>query len=270
MILPTYTEEKILQELLADYTGVKRKTKKLADAYLDRAKRGGRYIRKSEYKFYTIETPNYNQWYVVIEFNQTNKTPWTFKSCCIVENEKKGKDYYILRGLSTNEPYYILFTSHTLKRMRERAFRRPNLTLEMLACLALMHRETLVGVKYVDVKYMPLLRKFDDSDEIDNLSYYIMTHRGSYFAKKTPQGNYIFKTYITNKMSFEESLNVIQKKSSKYEKEGELFMMAYVAHQYYNKGLYDKESLEAILYRVVDKDQCLRLIENSPAVLLKN
>lgn len=125
MILPTYTEEKILQELLADYTGVKRKTKKLADAYLDKVKRGGRYIRKSEYKFYTIETPNYNQWYVVIEFNQTNKTPWTFKSCCIVENEKKGKDYYILRGLSTNEPYYILFTSHTLKRMRERAFRRP-------------------------------------------------------------------------------------------------------------------------------------------------
>ena len=61
MILPTYTEEKILQELLSDYTGVKRKTKKLADAYLDKAKRGGRYIRKSEYKFYTIETPNYNQ-----------------------------------------------------------------------------------------------------------------------------------------------------------------------------------------------------------------
>ena len=61
MILPTYTEEKILQELLADYTGVKRKTKKLADAYLDKAKRGGWYIRKSEYKFYTIETPNYNQ-----------------------------------------------------------------------------------------------------------------------------------------------------------------------------------------------------------------
>lgn len=271
MILPTYTEEQILQELVADYAGVKRKAKKIADTYLDKAKKSGRYIRKTEYKLYTIETPNYNSWFIVIEFNQTYKNPWTFRSCCVVENEKTSKQYYILRGLSINEPYFILLTSHTLKRIRERAFNtHKSITLEMLACWALEHREIVVGVKYVDLKYLPLLSKIDDSDKIDNLSYFILTNHGAYFSKKTPKGNYVFKTYITTMMGLKESLNVAINKLTKFDKEGKLFWLMFVLHQYYNKELYEKDSLDAILYEVIGKGKGIKLIEKSPAVILKN
>ena len=41
MIIPTYTEEDILRELIFDYKIVKRIAKKKADAYLEKVKKRG-------------------------------------------------------------------------------------------------------------------------------------------------------------------------------------------------------------------------------------
>lgn len=44
MILSTYTEDEILRELIFDYKIVKRMTKKIATAYLNKIKKRGGFI----------------------------------------------------------------------------------------------------------------------------------------------------------------------------------------------------------------------------------
>ena len=55
MILPaTYSEKEILSELIGDYFIVKKFAKKIADAYLLKAKKSGRFIRDIEYNSYSV------------------------------------------------------------------------------------------------------------------------------------------------------------------------------------------------------------------------
>lgn len=272
MILPTYTEDEILRELIFDYKIVKRMTKKIATAYLNKIKKRGGFIRETDYNSYTITTISKNVWNVEIEYDQTKKIPWLFRACCKVEGDKKTKDYYIVRGLNTDKPYYVKVTSHALKRVKERnKFSNPeSLKPEFLACWVFEHREIALCMRFVNLKYAKLLNNMEDADKLENMSYLVLTNRGIYYALKTPGGNYIFKTYVSSYMGVKEMINFQKKKNSKWEKEGELVDLMIILHQYYNKQFYDKDVLEHDLYSVINKGEELTLNENSPLILLRN
>ena len=256
MILSTFSEEQILSELIVDYKRVKRIAKKNADAYLLKAKKSGHFIRETEYESYTINTVLNNKWNVEIEYDHRNKIPWLFRACCIVESEKNTKNYYIVRGINTDKPYYVKVTTHALLRYRERnKLERLEIPLATIACLTFEHRETAICVRYVDTKFNMLLMKFDDLDDLEEMSYLILTNRGEYYGLRTSEGNYIFKTYISTSMGILEWLNYRKGKNTKWNKEGELLHHLLILHQYYNKSLYDKDVLEKGLYSVFNKDE---------------
>jgi len=257
MIIPTYTEDEILRELINDFKIVKRIAKKKADIYLGKVKKRGGFVRETDYETYAITTKSKNKWNVELEYDQTKKIPWLFRACCKVEGEKKTKDYYLVRGLNTDRPYFIKVTSHALKRVKERnKFSHPELlTPELLACWTFEHRETAICMRYIDLKYSKMLVEVDNPDELDDMSYIVLTNRGAYFAKKTKGGNYIFKTYISAMMGLIETINFQNNISTKWAKEGELLTCMILLHQYYNKSLWEKEQLEKMLYQAMEKEQ---------------
>ena len=154
MILPTFSEEQILSELLIDYKQIKKYSKKKADAYLLKVKKSGRFVRDTDYKSYTVKTGLNNVWNVEFEYDQTKKIPWLFRACCIVEGEKKTKDYYLVRGVNSENPYYVKITSHALKRHKERNnFDKYHLDLSTYACWVFEHRETAVCMRFIDIKF---------------------------------------------------------------------------------------------------------------------
>lgn len=255
MILNTFTEEEILKELIADYNGVKRKVKNIARDYLDKAQKKGRYIRQTEYSAYDIVTSTKNKWFAEIEFNQTRKTPWLFRACCIVEGERNTKEYYLVRGINTEKPYFVKITSHTLKRINERnKYNIDSSNIKALACTIFLHRETAICMKYIDLKYLKVLSEMDDVEGPEDASHIVLTERGVYYAYKTPLGNYIFRTYITSINGLQEALNSMKNKNTKWQKEGELITAMTIFHMYYNKSLYDQKTLDDMLYSVIDKD----------------
>ena len=271
MILPTFTEEQLLAELVVDFKRVKRLTKRYADEYLQKSKKKGRFIRDTEFQSFTITTVLNNKWNVEIEYDQRNKIPWLFRACCIIESDKKTKDYYIVRGVNSDKPYYIKITSHALKRVKERNnYGRFNIPMGTLACWTFEHRETAICMKYLDSKYHQILMNMDDADEIVDVSYLVLTNKGFFYATKTPSGNYIFKTYISSLMGLKELLNFHKNKATKWTREGELIYYMIFVHQYYNIEQYDDVMLNEFLYSVYKKGEELQLEKNSPIILLKN
>lgn len=271
MIIPTYTEDEILRELINDFKFVKRIAKKKADYHLSQIRKKGSFIRETESYISTFETISNNTWMVLIDYNQKNKIPWVFRACCIVEGKKKTKDYYIVRGINTDKPYFVKVTTHALLRYKERNKMDSieGLTLAELACLTFEHRETAICVRYVDTKFNVLLTRFDDLDDLKDMSYLILTNRGEYYGQKTAEGNYVFKTYISTSMGIIEWLNYRKGKNTKWNKEGELMNHLIILHQYFNKSFYDKDILERDLYSVFNKDEEYELKKDSPYILLR-
>ena len=272
MILPTYTEKEILSELISDYHKVKKFAKKKATEHLLRVQKKGSFIREEEGYLSFFTSPSNNTWRILIDYNQKNKIPWVFRACCIVEGEKKTKDYYIVRGLNTEKPYFVKVTTHALLRYKERNKMKgmDDIALSELACVTFEHRETAICVRYVDTKFNMLLMRFDDLEDLDNLSYLILTNRGEYYGQRTSEGNYIFKTYISTSMGILEWLNYRKGKNSKWDKEGELMDHLLILHQYYNKSFYDKDVLERGLYSIFNKDEKYELKKDSPFILLRH
>lgn len=271
MIIPTYTEDEILRELILDYKIVKRMTKKIAKKFLEQVQKKGSFIRETEEYSYTARTPSNNTWNVEIEYNQKNRIPWFFRACCIVEGEKNTKDYYIVRGLNTEKPYFVKVTTHALLRYRERnKLEGIDVTLADIACLTFEHREIAICLRYVDLKFQQLLEGFDDKDDLTDMSYLVLTNRGAYYALRTSEENYVFKTYISTSMAMTEWVNFTKGKNTKWNREGELLNYMIILHQYYNRSFYDKDVLEKDLYSVISKEEKLEKSANSAVFLLKN
>ena len=218
----------------------------MADYHLLKVRKKGSFIRETESYVSTYKTTSNNNWTILIDYNQKKRIPWIFRACCVVEGEKKTKDYYIVRGINKEKPYFVKVTTHALLRYKERnnLDRIDGITLADLACLTFEHRETAICVRYVDTKFNVLLMKFDDIDDLKDMSYLIVTNRGEYYGQRTSEGNYVFKTYISTSMGLAEWLNYRMGKNSKWNKEGELMNHLLILHQYYNKSLYDEEVLE--------------------------
>jgi hypothetical protein len=272
MIIHSYTEKEILSELICDYKTVKQIAKKKADKFLLKARKNGRFIRETYYEGYHITTKLNNKWYISIEYDQTNKIPWLFKATCMVEGLNKSKDYYIVRGLNTERPYFVKVTTHALKRNRERnqLDKIMNIPLEIIACNVFEHRETAICQRYVDIKYVQLIHKMDDADALnDEMSYIFLTNRGVYFGKVTPEKNYVFKTYVSAFMGVSELVNVERNKNTKWEKEGSLIYYMFHMHQYFNKNLWDKDMLEKYLYANVGEDTELDITDEASLYIMR-
>lgn len=194
-----------------------------------------------------------------------------FRTCCIVESDKNTKDFFIVRGLNTEKPYFVKVTSHAVKRAKERnKLDKFKVGLGTFACYTFEHKEIGICIRYADIKFNQLLQEMDDSDELHDMSYMVIVRKGVYYAKKTPNGNYIFKTYLSVSMGMDEIMKLLKKKSSKWENEGKLLSFAFVMHQYYNRELYSKEALESMLYRTIGKDKNIELRDKGSVTLLRN
>lgn len=271
MILPTHAEKEILSELVKDYLIIRKHVRKIARDFLSKMQKSGRFIRETDYDIRTFKTASNNIWHVMIEYNQTKRVPWLFKACCIVEGDKKTKDFYIVRGVNTDSPYFVKLTSHALKRVRERNnTQKLKLGLEDMAMLAFEHGETSICMRYVDLKFNKLLQEMDNVEELDDMSYIVLTNRGVFFAKKTKEGNYVFKTYISSVMGVTQVINYQNDTSTKWTKEGELLACMILLHQYYNKSLWEKDQLENMLYKAMDKDQKIVMRDKEVFSLLRN
>ena len=273
MILTTFSEEQTLSELIKDYSFVKRQAKKFADVYLKDKRKRGVFIREDEFDFHQITTSSSNKWFVAVVYNQTKKIPWRFCACCVVEGNKKTKDFYLVRGMNTEQPYYVKVTSHAIKRYNERnnidthvGYIMP----EAIACILFEHRETAICLKFIDFKFHMLLNKIKDASEIEGMSHIILTNRGIYYGLRSSLGNYTFKTYISTKMSVNEVKILLLKKETKWEQEAQHVLVMISLHQYYNKWLYDEEDLDKFLYQQIDRDAELTLNDNSSVFLLRH
>lgn len=268
MIIKNSSEEHILGELIEDIQYVKRQAKKLAErGFLEIRKRGA-FVKEDEAHIKHITSKNNNKWFIYVIINQTKRIPWYSGACCVVEGENRTKDYYLLRGLSTDKPYYVKLTTHALKRYAERNNFDGEGILEVYAARTFEHRETAICERFIDTKYEKLLMNMDDTHEITDMSYYVLCNRGVYYANRTPKGNYTFKTYISVEMTSDEMIKSLKGTKSKWEREGEFLYYLIDIHQYYNKWLYDEESLEHFLYKDFGRDVEFEKNDNSAIYLL--
>ena len=121
MIVPSYTDERILQELMDDWPGVKRKAKKLGEQLLARMPKSRIGLEKDRVEGNTTlhTSKNGNQWRVSA-YCKHGSTAWWSVCYCEVENDHGTKSYYYLRGMNTPKQYYVHVIPHAIKRIRER------------------------------------------------------------------------------------------------------------------------------------------------------
>ncbi len=272
MILPTYTEDQILPELLKDYSIIRKAAKKHADKHLLKAKKTGRYIRGNYAIRIKITTASNNNWYCLVHIDQTKKNPWSFQTCCIVEGINKKKEYYLVRGVNTDKPYFIKITSHVIKRYKERNKLSDNICKicppEYIVCYIFNRSENIVCCRYMDLNLSVLIPQMEDANDFTNVSLMFYTRNGIYFGFRSASGNYLFKTFITRTMGYNAFLDYDDNKESKWSIEGQIFRHAIFIHQYYNKFLYDKEDLEDLLYRRYGKNGVIELNDTKVMFLL--
>ena len=90
-----------------------------------------------------------------------------------------------------------------------------------------------------------------------------------FFAYKSVQGNYTFRTFITHQMVREEfSQLTFDEKGVHGSKQAVVVWNALMCHQYYNKWMYPKEIIDKMLYAAFSKDVMFHLTnQGDPCVL---
>lgn len=257
MILPSFSEQEILLELTEDYKYVKKKAKKVANDYMQNALKRGSFIRKNQYDISTVKSKNGNNWRILVIMNQTNKIPWCFSACCFTEGDKRSKDFYILRGTNTDKPYYIKIASHALKRFKERNpidgdFDEDDvIELEDLACILLFHRETIIGSRYFEKDFKGSLLDIKSVDDFSDKSCVFLMRTGNFFGERSENGNYLFKTYISVDMAYNEIKNVADGKYTRWKNEAHILSVMLYLHQCYNKEIYGNQKGSNFLYKII-------------------
>lgn len=199
MILPTYTEEEILKELLDDYQGIKRKAKSLAEKKCKELTRQGKGHEKAIFDCY-IRSKNYNKWFALILCRPKNgsKIFWTCRIHCVVERENGLRTIYFLRGLRFGPPYFLSINNHVLKRMRERFRPYKGKTMSEnpdveIAKILFHESEQPIFKRFAP----PDMAKFiEGCDDVSDKSGLIYMRAALIIAYRTNAGNYIGKTFL--------------------------------------------------------------------------
>lgn len=238
MIIPSLSEERILEELIFDRKIMANEAKKHAKKAILRQQRAGRDGIDNDiiiYKNYTT-TKNHNKWILDITINMAKNPKWHHQAVCVVESGRGTKDYYYVRGFSNKKPYFIKVSSHALKRFKERGIEerlndQVDLEAFYFASKLFAVGEIITWMKVTDPEFMAVLLGAEDSHEITSLFY---TQLGCFLGYETERGNYDFKTLIKN--------DDIPKKRG----ESFAWSTAYIAHVVFNEKLHSRRKLQMI------------------------
>lgn len=201
MILPTYTDEQILNELKEDWPSIKKQAKKFADKLLKRRPTycigvNKEYISGAAGRH---RSKNGNTWNISVYFHK-GSSQWYSVCYAEVENKYGKKSYYYLRGMNRRFQYYCELTPHAIHRIRERFVNefqeRPfaEMNTTQLADFAVFDRHEC-GIffksgKIRGGKFLP------EIDEDGNTRGIVLLKNAMFYARRTPSGNFIFKTFI--------------------------------------------------------------------------
>ena len=204
MIVPSYTDERILHELMDDWPGVKNKAKKLGAILMARMPKSriGLDGGLAEGNTTLHKSKNGNKWRVTAYCPHGSKTWWSV-CYCEVENDHGTKSYYYLRGMNTPKQYYVHVIPHAIKRLRERwitvdreQFLADKSTQEIMDWAVFDRHECGIFFKAGKVRN-GVFQEFTDGD--GNTPGIVIVKGGYFYARRTPMGNFIFKTYIVSK-----------------------------------------------------------------------
>lgn len=197
MIIPSYTEDDILRELLDDYQSVERRAKKIALKEIEKMKKRGS-VKELKFVSEYFRTKNGNKWHILIVCNLQKKYPWTHRQHCVVELENGRKDVYYLRGLKFGPPYYVKIYSHALRRIRERFCPKEGEEVEtnpdvMVDRIAFHPREQGFYQRLARPDLMDFIEECEDRSEVAGIA----VMRASVFVGyRSDKGNYVFKTFL--------------------------------------------------------------------------
>lgn len=204
MIVPSYTDEMTLRELMDDWPSVKRAAKKLSKKLLEKLPKGR--IGVPSAGFYgrsgTFITKNCNRWHVSVHC-RPNSTMWY--STCFAEVESKfgTRTCIYLRGMNTEKPYYIEIIPHAIKRIRERyvlgngeAYYAEKSTDNI--CEGIFQERHTCGVFLAagkvgrDGHFHAFTDGEGNTPGVAQLRYF------TFYGRRTPAGNFLLKTFILN------------------------------------------------------------------------
>ena len=203
MIVPSYTDDRILQELMDDWPGVKRKAKKVGDELLKKMPKGR--IGMNPDKFFTLRkkyvSKNGNHWHVAVSCQEGKREWWTV-AFAEVENGYGTRSMFYLRAVHSPHPYYVELIPHAIRRIRERYIntRQENLfadvEVEQLCEQAVFTpHDCGVFLGAGKVRRDGHFQLFTDGD--GNTPGVVLLKNSMFYARRTPSGNFIFKTFIT-------------------------------------------------------------------------
>ena len=201
MIVPSYTDERILHELMDDWPGVKRKAKKVGDnlmAHMPKS-RIGLDTNHIEGRGTLHTSKNGNTWRVSAYCQHGSKTWWSV-AYCEVEDSHGMKSYYYLRGMNTPKQYYVKVIPHVIKRIRERWLSADleqlfadKSTHEIMDWAVFDRHECGVFFKAGKIRN-GVFEEFKDGE--GNTPGVVVVKQGEFYARRTPMGNFVFKTYL--------------------------------------------------------------------------
>ncbi|MBQ7423141.1 MAG: hypothetical protein IJV19_00180 [Prevotella sp.] len=197
MIIPSYTEDDILRELLDDYKSVERKAKKVAFKEIEKMKKLGS-VKEPKFISEYYRTKNGNKWHILIVCNLLKKNPWAHRKHCVVELENGRKDVYYLRGLRFGPPYYVKIYSHALRRMRERFCPKDGKELEtnpdvMVDKVAFHPSEQGFYQRLTRPDLADFIEECEDRSEVAGIA---VTRAAVFVGYRSDKGNYVFKTFL--------------------------------------------------------------------------
>ncbi len=236
MILPSFTEQQILNELVADRKVVANQAKKIASKAIAMQKKAGQ-GEHGKLQFIPSEFTTsrlHNNWIISVVMNMAHNANWFHEAACRIESEHGTKDYYILRGMMNRKPYFIKITSHAMKRFNQREIGEVlNLPTDFdsgsLAPIVIRKSEIITWMLIKNPKELKEALASEDRHLMPTLFY---TYYGCYLGYHTEQGNVVFKTFLSN-----------DKKLRKYE-EQVAKQLCKIAHVGMNEKLYDKDFRE--------------------------
>ncbi len=201
MIVPTFTDKEILEELMEDWSSVRQKAKKLSKKLLDGMPKGRIGLDKESFFCHNAYhvTKNGNRWSVWVHCMEGTKDWWS-KSHCEAENGYGTKSYFFLRGMNTPHQYYVEVSPHAIRRIRERYINPDkeatfaNSVTHEVVDLGIFSRHDC-GIFFKAGKmHGDVFKPFFDKD--GNIPGVIFMKNAMFYARMTPLGNFIFKTFF--------------------------------------------------------------------------
>jgi len=244
MIIPGYTEDKILSELIADRKIVANKAQKIATKKIAQMMKSGLDgVDRLEFINSIITTEVlHNRWIITIVINLAERPKWYHEATCCVESEFGTRDYYLLRGNKEKKPYFIKISSHAMKRFGERKLANelncdPEFDSGELSPLLINKGEI---VSWMIVSNQKLLKQALACEDRSKFNILFFTLYGCYMGYETPHKNYVFKTFLKHSNELRTSDERIT------------WQMCRIAHVYMNEKLYDKKYRESFFSNSFD------------------